>query len=56
MPDPSENMCDPDHSEGERSWASWTVDERGQELCSQVSRPVSVNRPHLLLSAQCDFG
>lgn len=54
MQDTSEEMCHPEYSE-EHSQASWRVDERDQELCSQVSRTGSVNRPYLL-SALCDFG
>lgn len=46
--DTSEVMCDPGRAQGEGSQASWRVHERGRELCSQVKRPGSVNRPHLL--------
>lgn len=42
----SEVTCDPGQAGGEGSQASWRVDERGRELCSQVSRPVSVNGPN----------
>lgn len=46
--DTSEVMCDPRSGEGEGPEALRRVDKRGRELCPQVSRPGSANRPHLL--------